>query len=176
MDKTFSLSFQIKDPKGGIVNVTLSDGATIEEVRRAFEVKRQFLALAEGQGWRMIHSKLDVATPEPAPVPAPSTQATPLSQPPYPASRPAANGSAAPAGALTFAADTLSVKVEEGKTFFKVKGGKFSKFGVTVWPEVLEAAGIDPQHIPVAGLSLKGWTAHYTETDGRQKVVHLEKF
>jgi hypothetical protein len=48
-----------------------------------------------------------------------------------------------PATPLTFEADKLSVTVSEGKKYVKVKGGKFQQFGVSVWPEVLKAAGID---------------------------------
>ena len=43
----------------------------------------------------------------------------------------------------TFPAQTLVPSVNEGKTYFKVKGGQFTKYGVKVWPEVLQEVGFD---------------------------------
>lgn len=40
-------------------------------------------------------------------------------------------------------ADKLLCEITDGKKYFKIKGGNYSKFGVRVWDEVLEAAGMD---------------------------------
>jgi hypothetical protein len=63
-----------------------------------------------------------------------------------------------------------------------VKGGKFKKFGVTCWPETLEAAGIAEKMDPLKENKPKGhWMAKYSERqneDGRwvpDKVVNLVK-
>ncbi len=82
------------------------------------------------------------------------------------------------ANALTqsFAAETLSVTIDDGKVYYKVKGGEFSKFGVFIWPEALAASGIEVDDIdPIKGLNLRGWTAEYTLNDdgNPKKVTHL---
>jgi hypothetical protein len=63
-----------------------------------------------------------------------------------------------------------------------VKGGNFKKFGVTCWPETLEAAGIAEKLDPLKDNKPKGnWVAHYNERENDEgkwvpdKVVSLEK-
>jgi hypothetical protein len=76
----------------------------------------------------------------------------------------------------SFVAEKLSVKMEDGKYFYKVMGGQFSQWGISVWPEVLLNCKVnitDPANPPL----IAGWTAEYTETqkDGktRRKVTRL---
>lgn len=78
----------------------------------------------------------------------------------------------------SFIAEKLSVSTSEGKTFFKVKGGNFTQYGVPVWPEVLNPAGIvitDPANPP----SIQGWKAEYIEYEKngkkQMKVTRLLK-
>lgn len=99
------------------------------------------------------------------PAPAPPQQAAPQ-QAPAPAQY-------APAGALSFAAQTLEVeKRANGNEYGKVKGGRFSKHGVNCWPEVWQAAGIAIQAPCI--VSLQGWTAEYIEANGKpDKVTRL---
>lgn len=84
----------------------------------------------------------------------------------------------------SFVAERLSVKFEDGKYFYKVMGGKWSQYGIAIWPEVLIAAGlgVNADGTPAWGNppnppSINGWTAEYTETlkDGkpRRKVTRL---
>lgn len=93
-----------------------------------------------------------------------------------PAATTAPNGQQLPEQADTqaFQASELCIDTHDGKTYFKVKGGQFTKFGVTIWPETLAAAGLAK---PTANASLAGWTAHYTnKPDGKpDKVLKLEK-
>lgn len=63
-----------------------------------------------------------------------------------------------------------------------VKGGKFKKFGVTCWPETLEAAGVAEKLDPLKDNKPKvQWLAHYTERqndEGRwvpDKITRLVK-
>jgi hypothetical protein len=63
-----------------------------------------------------------------------------------------------------------------------VKGGNFKKFGVTCWPETLEAAGVAEKLDPLKDNKPKGtWVAHYAERqndEGRwvpDKVLSLAK-
>ncbi len=107
-----------------------------------------------------------------------------------PGKQPAGNGSqntpvplpteAAPATeqSLMFDAERLVGSTSGDKTYFKVQGGKFSKFGVNIWPEVLEAAGFNPDQLdPKTTYDLTGYTAYYTLKDNgkEDKVVNLSK-
>lgn len=81
-------------------------------------------------------------------------------------------------GTKTFAASELSISVNDGKPYFKIKGGKFTKYGVIIWPEVLEAAGYDVNALdPMQTYNLNGWQAIYsTKEDGKpEKVVELRR-
>jgi hypothetical protein len=79
----------------------------------------------------------------------------------------------------TFVAEKLDVSLHNGKYYFKVIGGKFTKYGVTVWDEVLKAAGLqidmsNPTNLP----NIEGWRADYItkEKDGKtvpDKVTRL---
>ena len=87
-------------------------------------------------------------------------------------------------GSLSFEAESLVGSTSEGKTYWKVKGGKFIKFGVTIWPEVLKAAGFDADILnPAMTYDLTGYTATYLlnaeksrpEKEVPDKVVKLTK-
>jgi hypothetical protein len=63
-----------------------------------------------------------------------------------------------------------------------VKGGKFKKFGVTCWPETLEAAGVADKMDPLKENKPRGnWVAKYSERQNDEgkwvldKVVSLAK-
>ena len=78
---------------------------------------------------------------------------------------------------LFFAAETMEATVTAGKQpLWKVKGGKYTEYGVTIWPEVLEAAGLAEQD-PLQVISLVGYTAYYelNENGNPKKVVNLAK-
>ena len=77
----------------------------------------------------------------------------------------------------SFSAETLVASVNEGKAYWKVQGGPFSKFGVTVWPEVLGEAGFDCDQLdPTQTYDLAGHTATYLRVDGKpKKVTRLAK-
>lgn len=79
-------------------------------------------------------------------------------------------------GQLTFQAQTLVGSVNEGKVYWKVKGAQFTKFGVAVWPEVLEAAGF-LELDPLETYDLSGFIATYVKKDDGKidKVISLVK-
>lgn len=52
----------------------------------------------------------------------------------------------------------LTVEAKDGKLTFKIKGGKFEKFGVRVFPDVLKAANIDPEKIPLVGCDMSAYS------------------
>ena len=52
----------------------------------------------------------------------------------------------------------MTVEAKDGKLTFKIKGGKFEKFGVRVFPDVLKAANIDPEKIPLVGCDMSAYS------------------
>jgi len=59
-----------------------------------------------------------------------------------------------------------------GKNYWKVKGGRFTKFGVTIWPEALKAAGFAVDKLDVSKTyRLDGYVAYYITTEKDGKVV-----
>lgn len=97
---------------------------------------------------------------------------------PAPASGGLAPNSQPLTAALTFEAKLLTATVNDGKAYWKVRGGRFEKFGVTVWPETLEKAGFFVNELNVMeSYNLSGWVATYTTKDGDKpdKVIGLAK-
>jgi len=77
-----------------------------------------------------------------------------------------------------FAAEYMTATVDDGKAYWKVKGGIYRKFGVIVWPEVLETAGFDVDELnPLKQIDLTGWTAVFNVKENGQphKVIKLSK-
>jgi hypothetical protein len=90
--------------------------------------------------------------------------------PPAPQPAPTANGSA------SFLVDSITATVSDGKAFWRVKGGEFQKWGVIVYDEVLQAAGLGELN-PLKPHSEPGMVAWYSlKPDGKpKKVTRLER-
>ena len=71
----------------------------------------------------------------------------------------------------TFAASSLVCSINDGKTYYKVQGGPFTKFGVTVWPETIATVLDLDQLDPTQTYDLTGYTATYLRVDGKPKKV-----
>lgn len=81
--------------------------------------------------------------------------------------------------ANSFQARELQCELLDKKPYWKVIGAPpYHKFGMRVWPETLEAAGIEVEKInPLQGLDLTGWTARFETRpakDGKQAKVVVE--
>lgn len=55
-----------------------------------------------------------------------------------------------------FVYTSIEVENKSGKLYYKLKGGKYEKFGVRVWPEVLKAAGVNPDQFQPGTYPLTG--------------------
>ena len=78
----------------------------------------------------------------------------------------------------TFPAESMSATVDDGKVYWKVKGGAFVKFGVRIWEEALVESGFLPSKLdPMKPLDLRGYTAYLVvnKKGHPKKVVRLEK-
>jgi hypothetical protein len=78
---------------------------------------------------------------------------------------------------LTFETEHLVCEIRNDKQYFKIKGGMFRAYGVTVWPEVLTQAGIPVAKLEGKEYSIPGYVAEYVLNDKGKpsKVVKLEK-
>lgn len=75
-------------------------------------------------------------------------------------------------GGEKFPAETLVATVDQGKVYWKVQGGRYRKFGISVWPEVLDV--YFPHLIPLDPLktyNLRGYTACVDDSGEHKKVV-----
>lgn len=80
------------------------------------------------------------------------------------------------AGEITFPAETLKGSMTDDKPYWRVYGGKYHKHGVIIWPEVIKAAGFDPDSLQTkVDYSLSGRTAICETNDAGnpKKVIRL---
>jgi hypothetical protein len=158
----FSTNMYLNHPRMGRLQFTFR-GSTSRDWGTVLEDVDRFLKYMSEKGW-----KFDGEKPE-----APAPQ-----QPPEPQYQPVDDGGHDLPPVNSFTAEKMIVDMHDGKFFFKVMGGKFTKYGINVWDEVLKAAGIrfDPSN-PSAVPNIAGWRADYTEEfkDGntRRKVTRL---
>ena len=130
---------------------------------------KQFDKTLQSQGWKPYGSNGHSAPAPAAPAAPASTQASAV-----------APSSTAPTKSIEITAITLAAGGAHPR--WVVKGGKLTKFGITCWPETLEAAGIADKLNPVQENKPKGqWIAHYVERqndEGRwvpDKVIKIER-
>ncbi len=83
---------------------------------------------------------------------------------------------AAPPQSLSFPVSELTATVSDGKAYWRVKGGQFQKWGVIVYPEVMEAAGLTDLN-PLQPFTEAGLQAVYClkENGKPKKVIRLER-
>lgn len=81
-------------------------------------------------------------------------------------------------GQASFLVDKITATVdgEKGLVYWRVKGGEFQKFGVVIYPEALETAGLGELN-PLKPFSEPGMIAYYSvKEDGKpKKVTWLER-
>jgi hypothetical protein len=175
-----SLNWTMIDPSGGRVSVTMR-GTYLQDWKFTVVQRKSFMDMALKNGWQVAEGDLPVRKQnnDGERAAASGKGDARQSNKPAPAKRSNGNGNGHSNGdTLQFEADELTVSINSGKTYYKVMGGRFKKFGVTIWPEALQDAGIDVDEIGVNGLDLSGFTAYYIEKEdgsGPQKVVRLEQ-
>lgn len=148
-----------RSPTGSKDQFTLRQADEQSDKEFILRVKN-FAKLLEEQGW----------TPwEPA---TPSDIATVIE----------AGGRATVAGHKEFDLESIQLAAGGEHPRWVVRGGNFKKFGVTCWPEVLEAAGIAEKLDPLKENKPQGrWLARYIERENDEgrlvpdKVVELVK-
>ena len=155
------------------------DGFNYQWTLRDFDEMRLARRVSEFKHWLLDHGVL------PKPVGQQPQQSQPAApQPPVSGTTngthtpPPATGNKSAGQEQSFAADSLIGSILEGKLYWKVKGGRFSKYGVSIWPEVLKAAGYDVDALdPRQVYGLNGFTAYYaTDENGKAtKVTRLER-
>lgn len=171
---------------GGEINITARSLTPTQAVVDLLESVRYVMTWQKHMDWKPAKGKApqDTYPTIPAESPAPIVQlkTQPQSNVTFSAPPMAQQASYVPdqivAGTQSFPAEELVATTSQGRTYWKVKGGKYAKWGVTVWPEVLAQAGIDVGQINTQmPFPLVGFTAHYTmKDDGNPaKVVALTR-
>lgn len=109
-------------------------------------------AMARGVGWAQKNLHFNPWVPEFGSSRKPQEEPAPVNKPPAPANKPATppvpvrqpvRASGEPEqtdsedGEVTFLIKTIERKIWKGDTYISVAGGKWSKFGVACYPEVL---------------------------------------
>lgn len=161
-ENEFSMNWTMTDIRGITVQLTVRR-PKLEDWPTAMKEREKIMAQAQKDGWSYPGTVKAVVS-----APSPAVAAQPA---------PANGGSAKPLDwhgeSFSFQASTLEASITNGKTYWKVKGGRFTQYGVTIWPENLAEAGLKPD--PLKTTDLTGWTAHYiTKPDGKpDKVIKL---
>lgn len=73
-----------------------------------------------------------------------------------------------------FSFDRIEVDVVKGKRVAKVFGGQWQKFGVTVWPEVLEAAGLPIDDLEDGTNEIEGQASALMVNGKPKKITRLK--
>jgi hypothetical protein len=159
----FSTNMFLNHPKMGRLQFTFR-GATSHDWGVVLEDVDRFLRYMSDKGWKFDGEKAE-----------PPAQSQQPEEPKY---QPIDSGGNELPPVNSFTAEKMIVDMHDGKFFFKVMGGNFTKFGINVWDEVLKASGLKfdaatPNIVP----NIAGWRADYIEEvkDGktRRKVTRL---
>ena len=160
-----SISFKIADPEGIEKMVTFREPASEDPQqakdldRKCFERVAAFTKGAMERGWRPL-----LGAPA-KPAQNQSTQA----QAPAPA-KPQSGGQGT--GDCTFIATTLTIEFNpKGEKSGKLKGGRFEKFGVRLWPEVAKVLGFDLEQYEAGEYKIEPISVRYVEHEGKPSKV-----
>ena len=168
-----SITAKVYDPNGFDCLVTVRG----ETMAKLAEQWKKFSAYMLSNGFEPQGNRRQMAPPPPPPEPTAGEIEAQLNPDMAKASQPPADG-------LWFEAETLIANVNNGKTYWKVQGGQFSKFGVTIWPEVIQAAvksgvlwDIEGDLDPMQTYPINGVIAHYELNDKGKpnKVTALQR-
>lgn len=92
--------------------------------------------------------------------------------------QPQGAGQAQPVGAPvaagnyeTFPATAIEFGIMAGKPTYKIKGGRYAKFGVRIWPEAMQAMGIVADSLKPGDNPLTGNVVALIGEKGPQKIV-----
>ena len=85
----------------------------------------------------------------------------------------AGNGSPAPTSEIV-ELKSISVEEKNGKRYYKAHGGRWMKFGVNIWPEVMDAASLNYQYFSLGENVVSGAQMDIAlENDKPKKVTRL---
>lgn len=145
----------------GIVPYVVRPEDLVEKPKTQQQPPAQAQAPAPVAQPTLTHAQEVVGVPQVASVPAPT---------PQPAPAPVAPGTEI--DPVDFPAEILEFSMNKGRRYARVIGGIYKK-GITVWPEVLSAAGIEMAKIApeVPSIPLTGYTAHAAKFPDQKGVI-----
>jgi hypothetical protein len=139
-------------------------------IKSAFEANAYIVSLGGTARAGTKNETPAAPLPEPTPVDAIITEATKLSLP-------TEEKGVVKTQSDIYDTEKLLVTITNGKKYYRVKGGMWMKYGITVWDEVLVKAGIPVGKLEGQEYDLKGYKATFIrKADGKpDKVTLLEK-
>lgn len=76
---------------------------------------------------------------------------------------------------VEIALDKISIKIDNGKRMFSAHGGRWSKFGVPIYPEAMKAFGFEVETFPIEGMTFEGATMKVEmQGDKPKRVVSVD--
>ena len=169
-----SVTVKLFGESGADIMLTLRGGCTADQAKNLLDTLAGALVYAKNK-YKLTPVRPTVGQQPAAGVPQTTNGTEPTLQPLQPA--PAAPLAPAQPVDLSVAAEELEVATAaDGTPQMKVKGPAFKKFGLRVWPEALQAAGL-PTAPPAGRYSLTGYVAHYVTGDNGKplKVTSLQR-
>lgn len=169
----FSASWQMRDKLGQPVTLTMR-AANAADWRTVLGERAVLMDSAIKSGWATM---TPAATPQEGTSNAAMLQAVAgaPAQPPATTPPQGTQPQATAGGIVDFQAEEIAVSADDdGNLVYKVKGGKYKKFGVRVWPEVLPALVADPAALKL-GKNLYSAMVRAVLGDGGQpqKIIGL---
>jgi len=154
----FSLSFRIVNDKGSEQTLTFR-GEQAGDWKAVQSSARECVAEMMSHGWRLPELRT-----------APVVSSAPNGQPVAPvAASPVSNGST---GDHTFHATKLKIEFNpKGEKVGKMMGGKFEKFGVIAWPEVLTALGFNLAEMQAGEYKVDMVVAYAVNPEGKPQKI-----
>lgn len=175
----FSITFKMHDHNNNDVQITMrseSAGDWLDVLTQ----RGNLIADATNKGWR-------VTTPPPKPQnpappipqqlqPRPQSQSAPINRnggaqfaPAAPVSQPQGNGNG---GGHTFRANRLKVEFSaDGQKRARLFGGRYTQYGVTLWPETAPELGLDLTVMQAGEYTIDMEVAYVLNAQGKPQKV-----
>lgn len=185
-----SLNYRMVNPKGVEIAITMRESEAADADRKCFQRVKEFTERAASSGWLPVMGKSmgaphsDPQGAQPSLSPSPSSTLTVRQIQPAGGQQQAITrlqpGNAAPiqqqTGPLVFEANILTVEwPPSGKKRGKMKGDKFTKFGVTLWPETAPILGFNLDDLNPGSYNIDPMMVAYCLNDKGQpdKIIGL---
>lgn len=165
-----SLNVEVLDADGIRTQLTLRAESASDWLALLRE-RKAFIEAARKNGWQITRQAAPTSAPAPS---TPAAIEAALGAPSAPKAAPQGSGETF-SSIEDFQASEISVSADDkGKMQYKVKGGRYSKFGVRVWPETLAALGLDATKLQLGTYQFSAMVRAVLDENGKAtKIIGL---